>query len=105
MAKAKGRSRWTEARQRVRLITRLAAALAALGLLAASCARDEPRESTAPGSAQRGAQSDAVVWARVDGKAITATEVDESLRLPLHDLDQVRYQLRARRLEEILQSG
>jgi protein-disulfide isomerase len=42
------------------------------------------------------------VVARVGGEAITAAELDASLRFRLHDLDQARYTLRAKRLEELV---
>jgi protein-disulfide isomerase len=47
------------------------------------------------------ARADEVV-ARIDGKPVTATELDDALRLPLYDLERARYELRLRRLQGLL---
>jgi protein-disulfide isomerase len=45
---------------------------------------------------------DAGVVARVGGESVTATELDATMALRLHDLEMARYELRAARLRELL---
>jgi protein-disulfide isomerase len=67
----------------------------ALILLVGCAAPDEPaRRPPAPPSPD--------VVARIGDVPITAAELDESIRLPLHDLDRARFDLRAARLRDVL---
>ena len=86
-----------------RIIRRL---LAIVALAAAACEpTDEPvHEAPAPPSTIAACTvppPDTVV-ARVGGEPVTATELDASMALRLHDFDMARYEMRAARLRELL---
>lgn len=56
---------------------------------------------TAPPTPDAARPSDAVV-ARIGDQAVTAAELDATMALALADLDQARYELRAKRLRDVL---
>jgi protein-disulfide isomerase len=57
--------------------------------------------STNVAAPQAAVSADAVV-ARIGADTVTASRLDEAIRLPLHDLEHARFELRARRLDEIV---
>lgn len=82
--------------------------IACLVVLAACGGASEPpvvatttTTSTTFPAPRAAAPGDAVV-ARVGGDGVTASRLDEAIRLPLHDLERARFELRARRLDEIV---
>lgn len=78
--------------------------------VAACGSREEPPAPTAPPSTTAAAPiapppaAASPVVARVDGRPITAAELDASMPLALHDLDRARFELRRVRLRDLLVS-
>ncbi|MCW5890885.1 MAG: thioredoxin domain-containing protein [bacterium] len=73
-----------------------------VALAAAGCGGAPEVPPPAPVSTTTLAAAADEVVARVGGEAITAARLDEAIRLPLHDLERARWELRARRLDEIV---
>lgn len=70
-----------------------------------ACRGEEPARQSAPPAPQIAAAVPAAVDSivgRVRGEPITASELDEAIRLPLYDLDRARFELRAQRLHDVL---
>jgi protein-disulfide isomerase len=79
------------------------AAFALIGLATAALLPGcEGREGPEPVALDASGPSGARVVARVDGEAITAEELDAQLQLALHDLARAGYELRAKRLRELI---
>lgn len=96
---------WKSRRQRVVSVLpgpwRKAAALGGLGLLLVSCGETQEAPGRAPEQVAGESAGEAPI-ARIDDRVIDAATLDQSLQLPLHDLEMQKYRLRRQALERQL---